>query len=81
MKLVQILFWLLMTILAAVVEEFLRICLFPIGIFTTIILSIFGQKDTIDNSYFLNYCSPWKMNEYYFPIASNVSDWLDPRIK
>ena len=82
MKNIRTVIWVVVTIISMVIEYCIRILLFPIAVILLIVLTLLGQRKTINSDTFksiFNYASPWLFIEQFY-ISAKVSKFLDPTL-
>ena len=82
MKNIRTVIWVIVTIISMVIEYCIRILLFPIAVVFLIVLTLLGQRKTINSNAFkklFDYASPWLFVEQFY-LSAEVSKFLDPSL-
>lgn len=82
MKNIRTVIWVVVTAMSMIIEYCVRILLFPIAVVFLIILTLLGQRKTINSNAFkklFDYASPWLLVEQFY-ISAEVSKFLDPSL-
>lgn len=82
MKNIRTVIWVAITIISMIIEYCIRILLFPIAVVFLIVLTLLGQRKTINSNAFkklFDYASPWLFVEQFY-LSAEVSKFLDPSL-